>query len=142
MIRSVFPVLAVDDLDACRDFYAALLDLDVAFECGWYTSLTSPGDTSQQVAFVSAGHHSVPDGFNAAATGCLVTVEVDDVDAVHTRAVERGLVPVQSLRDEEFGQRHFMLQDPNGTLLDVISWIPPSRQFVREVARWRRSRRE
>ena len=30
-----------------------------------------------------------------------------------------------SLRSETFGQRHFMTVDPSGTLVDVITPIPP-----------------
>lgn len=141
MIRNIFPVLCVDDVDAARDFYCEVLDLTVTFECGWYTALTVEGDLTRQVAIVEAGHPSVPDGFNGVATGSLVTVDVDDVDEVHQRAVAAGHQPVVPLRDEPFGQRHFMLSDPNGTLLDIIQWIRPSRDFLREVARWRREHR-
>jgi len=141
MISSVFPVLCVDDVDACREFYMQVLELELVFECGWYTSLVAPGDRDNQVAFVEAGHPSVPDGFNAPARGMLVTVAVDDVDSVHDRAIAAGHQPVLELCEEGFGQRHFMLQDPAGTLLDLIQWIPPSREFLREVAQWRRANR-
>ncbi|PFN00621.1 glyoxalase/bleomycin resistance/extradiol dioxygenase family protein, partial [Bacillus cereus] len=30
------------------------------------------------------------------------------------------------LRNEEFGQRHFITSDPNGVLIDIITIIPPS----------------
>lgn len=141
MIRNIFPVLCVDDVDAARDFYVDVLDLTVTFECGWYTALTVDGDVTRQVAIVQAGHASVPEGFNEAARGSLVTVDVDDVDQVHERALAAGLEAVVPLRDEAFGQRHFMLRDPNGTLLDVVQWIRPSREFLREVAAWRRTHR-
>ena len=141
MIDSIFPVLCVDDTSAHRDFYVQILGLEVMFDCGWYTALCVPGDQSRQVALVKAGHETVPTRFDEPARGCLVTVAVPDVDAVHDRAVDAGHQPVQELRDEPFGQRHFMLEDPGGTLLDVIQWIAPSREFLREVAQWRRSQR-
>jgi hypothetical protein len=34
------------------------------------------------------------------------------------------------LRDETFGQRHFITKDPNGVLIDVIKPIPPSTEFA------------
>ena len=34
------------------------------------------------------------------------------------------------LRDEAFGQRHFITSDPNGVLIDIIKPIPPSGEFV------------
>ena len=135
MIRSVFPVLSVEDIDTCRDFYRDVLEMELTFECGWYTSLAVPGDVTNQVAFVLAGHPSVPDGYGLPAAGCLVTVDVDDVDEVHRRTLELGHTPVLDICDEDFGQRHFMLQDPAGVILDVIQWIRPSREFLRDIAR-------
>jgi len=46
---------------------------------------------------------------------------VADVDAVHARAVEKGLEIAYSLRDEEWGVRRFMLREPSGTLVNVVS---------------------
>jgi uncharacterized glyoxalase superfamily protein PhnB len=51
---------------------------------------------------------------------------VDDMDAVLLEAERRGLKIVQSMRNESYGQRHFMTVDPNGLLLDVTSPIPMS----------------
>jgi hypothetical protein len=51
-----------------------------------------------------------------------------------------GADVVWTLRDERFGQRHFMVRDPTGLVLDVISAIPVDPAFRREVARWRRAR--
>ncbi len=37
-----------------------------------------------------------------------------------------------ALRDEPHGQRHFITQDPNGVLIDVIRPIPPSAEFAQQ----------
>ena len=50
-----------------------------------------------------------------------ISVEVPDVDAVHARAVEQGLEIAYSLRDEDWGVRRFMLREPSGTLVNVVS---------------------
>jgi len=141
VIRSLFPVLCCRDLDASRDFYRAALGLEVVFECGWYTVLAAPGDPSRQVAFVLPDHESVPAPFGVDAAGVLVTVEVDDAERVHERAVGADLPVVVPFRDEEFGQRHFMTRDPSGLLLDVVQTTRPTTAFLREVARWRRAHR-
>jgi uncharacterized glyoxalase superfamily protein PhnB len=47
--------------------------------------------------------------------------EVDDVDAVHSAAVERGLEIAYALCDEEWGVRRFMLREPSGTIVNVLS---------------------
>lgn len=145
MTRSIFPVVCSPDLDAARDFYCGLVGLEVVFEGGWYTALAAPGnaEAQAQVAFVAIGHPSVPPAWSRPAAGVLVTVDVGApaaVDEVAERAVAGGVEIVQSLRDEDFGQRHVMLADPNGLIADIVAFIPPSRAFLRQVAAWRRSR--
>ena len=51
-------------------------------------------------------------------------VKVEDVDRVHAAAIAAELPIALSLRDEDFGQRHFMTTDPDGLLVDVITVIP------------------
>ena len=41
-----------------------------------------------------------------------------------------GLPILLPLRDEAFGQRHFITRDPNGVLIDIIKPIPPSGEFA------------
>jgi len=132
-MRSLVPDICTDDVAASRDFYVALFGFRVAFEIEWYVQLQSPADPHLQLAFVRRGHDSVPAGFGEAAPrGVLVTVETEDVDAVHARARELRVEVVYALRDEAWGQRHFMAKDPNGLLVDVVQLIPPAPEFLRE----------
>jgi len=140
-VEDVFPVVCTDRIEESAAFYADLLGLDVVFESGWYTLLRAPGDARVQLGLVLREHPSVPEGFRDRPRGVLVTVEVPDVDAVHERARAAAHPLVQELRDEEFGQRHFMLADPDGALVDVVMAIPLSPAFAREVAALRRRRR-
>jgi catechol 2,3-dioxygenase-like lactoylglutathione lyase family enzyme len=129
-IASLYPVLMTGDVSRARAFYAQLLGLDEMFVSDWYVSLAAPGDGSVQLGIVASDHDSVPAAFRATASGLLVTVEVADVDAVHARAVAAGLPFHVPLRDEPWGQRHFITEDPDGALVDVITVIPPSPEFA------------
>jgi uncharacterized glyoxalase superfamily protein PhnB len=60
----------------------------------------------------------------------LLNFEVSDVDTVHERLTVEGIVPVQPLRDEPFGQRHMILQGPDGVLIDIITPIPPAPEYA------------
>jgi hypothetical protein len=51
---------------------------------------------------------------------------------VHDRLKAAGLPILLPLRDEAFGQRHFITRDPNGVLIDIIKPIPPSGEFVQQ----------
>ena len=94
-----------------REFFADLLDFEVAMDLGWVVTLASPTNHSAQVTIISNDDPAAPG----------ISVEVADVDAVHATAVERGLEIAYSLRDEEWGVRRFMLREPSGTLVNVVS---------------------
>ena len=51
----------------------------------------------------------------------VATVEVDDVDVAHARAVAAGFEIVRPLTDEPWGVRRFFVRDPNGVVLNVMS---------------------
>jgi catechol 2,3-dioxygenase-like lactoylglutathione lyase family enzyme len=132
VLTALYADVQSDRLPASRDFYVDLLGLEVVFDSDWFVLLRDPAAPALQIAFVADGHESVPAPFHGRGRGVLVTVEVDDVDAVHRRARELGIEIAQPLRDEEFGQRHFMAADPNGLLVDVVQPIPFSRAFLAE----------
>ena len=127
---SVFPVIGAADVAASRDFYVGLLDAAVVFDGGWYAQLQSPANPAVQLGVVERHHSTIPDGHRQPPQGVLISVEVDDVDAVHARALALDLPIVQPLRSEDFGQRHFMTVDPDGLLVDVITTIPFAPEFA------------
>ena len=97
-----------------RDFFVELLGFQVAMDMGWIATVASPANPSVQVSIVGNDDPSAPG----------ISVEVTDVDAVHAKAVEQGLEIVYPLRDEEWGVRRFMLREPSGTLVNVLSHRP------------------
>jgi len=105
------PNIRSDRPDDTRDFFVDLLGFEVAMDLGWVTTVASPENPSVQITIVS--------GEDPAAPG--ISVEVADVDAVHAKAVERGFEIAYSLRDEDWGVRRFMLRDPSGTTVNVLS---------------------
>lgn len=135
-IASIYPVLMTDDVPRLHAFYARLLGLEDTFASDWYVSLAAnaDGDSAVQLAFVDRSHESVPEAFRARTGGMLVTVEVADVDAIHARAAADGLPFHVPLRDEQWGQRHFITSDPDGVLVDVITVIEPSGDFAAQYA--------
>ncbi|RYE51971.1 MAG: glyoxalase, partial [Rhizobiaceae bacterium] len=66
--------------------------------------------------------------------GMLISFEVDDPDAIYARLQAAGVKILRTLRDEDFGQRHFIAADPNGVMIDVIKPIPPSAEYAAQYA--------
>jgi catechol 2,3-dioxygenase-like lactoylglutathione lyase family enzyme len=94
-----------------RDFFVELLGLEVAMDLGWVVTVASPANPSAQVTIIGNDDPAAPG----------ISIGVDDVDAVHARAVERGLEIAYPLRDEEWGVRRFMLREPSGTIVNIVS---------------------
>jgi catechol 2,3-dioxygenase-like lactoylglutathione lyase family enzyme len=124
-MNSLFPDVCTDDLARSRDFYRDLLGFEVIFENSWYVQMHHPKQPAAQIAFVLREHDSVPKAWQARPQGVIVTVELDDVDACHGHVRALGIEPVYALVSEVWGQRHFMVEDPNGLLVDVVQLIEP-----------------
>ncbi len=133
-LTGYYPVLAVRDVAASAAFYREHFGFEVAFEADWYVHLKHPDDVRVELAILDCTHETIPEQGRRPAAGTLLNFEVEDVDAVHARLVAAGQSIVRSLRDEDFGQRHFIVADPAGVLVDVITPIPPSGAFVEAYA--------
>jgi catechol 2,3-dioxygenase-like lactoylglutathione lyase family enzyme len=101
-IRRAVPNLRSDQPAETRDFFVELFGFDVAMDMDWVVTLASPENPTAQVQIISNEDPSAPG----------ISVEVDDVDAAHARALELGHEIVYGLRDEEWGVRRFMLREP------------------------------
>ena len=129
-MNSLFPVICVKSVSDNQKYYQSLFGLNTAFEIDWYAQLQSPENEFLQIAFVQRDHPSVPAKYQQIPSGVVATLEVEDVDQYYKKAKELGLNVALDLRDEEWGQRHFMVVDPNGLLVDVVKLIPPSKSFA------------
>jgi catechol 2,3-dioxygenase-like lactoylglutathione lyase family enzyme len=110
-VTRAVPNIKSDRPAETRDFFVELLGFDVAMDLGWVMTVTSPENPSVQVNVIGNDDPSAPG----------ISVGVADVDAVHADAVARGLEIVYPLRDEEWGVRRFMLREPSGTVVNVVS---------------------
>lgn len=133
-ITSFYPVLMTQDVPGTAAFYQAHFGFVAAFESDWYVHLQSATDTAVNLAILDGTHATIPEAGRGMASGLLLNFEVEDVDAVHARLAAAGLPMLLTLRDEPFGQRHFITSDPNGVLIDVITPIPPSAEFATQYA--------
>ncbi|WP_342076727.1 VOC family protein [Yoonia sp. SS1-5] len=125
-----YPLIQTDDVAGTVAFYQRHLGFQPLFESDWYVHLQSRDDEGVNLAVIDAQHETIHETARGPSRGVILTFEVEDVDAVHTRLTETGAEILQPLRDEPHGQRHFVTRDPNGLLIDIITPIPPSAEFV------------
>ncbi|GAA2611278.1 VOC family protein [Actinomadura fulvescens] len=134
-LTSFYPVLGSTRLAESRDFYTRLFGFEVTFEADWYISLRRGGDRPYELALLDHTHPTVPEAYRRPVQGLLLNFEVEDVDAEWERlVVTEGLTPELAIRTEEFGQRHFIVADPDGVLVDVIKEVPPTGSYAGNYA--------
>jgi uncharacterized glyoxalase superfamily protein PhnB len=126
-MKRVIHGIIVKDVEAAKAFYTEHLDARVIFDAGWYVSLRIGGREGPEVAF-AVPHH---DQDRSISPGTLsLYVEVDDADAAHLKVSRTG-APIDSPpSDKPWGDRSFMLSDPNGVRVYVFSPRPMSPEFA------------
>jgi predicted enzyme related to lactoylglutathione lyase len=124
-VLRIVPNLASTAFAASRDFYAAMFDLVVSVELDdWYLQLMPESDSRLNIGFVEPEHELFA-GRTASSesSGVVLTIHVDDVDEAYERARRLGAEIAAEIRNEDHGQRHFLVVDPNGFVLNVMSTI-------------------
>ncbi|CAN5508748.1 VOC family protein [soil metagenome] len=100
---------------ASRNFYG-LLGLEVAMEDP-VLGLQSPSNPTAQVIIPPPGMEDPEPS---------VGIDVGEpaaVDAARAAAIEQGLRVVYELRDEPWGVRRFFVEDPGGTIVNVLAHL-------------------
>jgi catechol 2,3-dioxygenase-like lactoylglutathione lyase family enzyme len=126
---SSFPVFIVADLMKAKAFYTEHFGFAVAFDNDWYLHLTSTSGI--QVGLMRPDQPTQPTMFHPAyeGRGVIFSLEVNDVDAAYAEARQASLKIVLDIRTEDWGQRHFCVEDPNGIHLDVVQAVAPTAAY-------------
>jgi catechol 2,3-dioxygenase-like lactoylglutathione lyase family enzyme len=112
-IKRVVPDIISQRMDESRKFYTEFLGFEVAMDMGWVLTFVSPTNPTAQITVVRKTEEATPQA--------NTSIEVDDVDAVHAKAVALGLPIVYPMTDEPWGVRRFFIADPNGVIINVLS---------------------
>ncbi|MEO1110517.1 MAG: VOC family protein [Pseudomonadota bacterium] len=132
--KQYYPVIQSNAVADTAEFYKRHFGFRSAFEADWYVHLQSEADPSVNLAVVQSDHETIPEDSRGASKGMILNFEVEDVDAVDARLRSEGVPVAKELVSEPFGQRHAIYRDPNGVLIDVITPIPPSEEFLAQYA--------
>lgn len=131
-LQSFYPVLMAQDVAASARFYTEHMGFREVFRSDWYVSLEHRENPAYELAVLQRAHQTIPEGFRGRSSALLLNFEVSDARAEYDRLRAAGLRVVLPLRDEAFGQRHFIGVDPGGVMIDVIEEIPPSAEFAEQ----------
>jgi len=105
-------MLPVRDMDRAHAFYTTVLGFRKTFQNGNPVGfMILKRDGAELHLTLQANHKAAP--FNVA------HLMVDDVDALHRICRDYGLRIIKGLRDQEYGLRAFVFEDPDGNRIDV-----------------------
>jgi len=121
-INRLLTNICSDDLSTSKNFYTKLFDLEVDYDSDWFVHLTSK-EKRLELGIIDRTHKLVPEAYQKKPTGLYLTFVVDDADELYTTAINEGFETVEEPSDTFYGQRRFLVKDPDGTLLDVSSPI-------------------
>jgi len=115
-VRRIVAYAGGRELTASREFYVDVLGMEVAMEDP-VLDLQSPENPTAEVIVGAQEMQDARPSFG---------VDVGDpaaVDAAHAEALRRGLRVVYPLTDEPWGVRRFFVEDPGGTVVNVLAHI-------------------
>jgi catechol 2,3-dioxygenase-like lactoylglutathione lyase family enzyme len=125
-VQRIVTNIATEEPGRAAAFYGDLLGLRLVMDLGFIQTFAAEAASpaAPQVSFAreGGGGTAVPD----------LSIEVDDVDAVHRRALALGLAIAYGPVDEPWGVRRFMLRDPFGRLVNILRHGPVQDGTARE----------
>jgi uncharacterized glyoxalase superfamily protein PhnB len=125
-ITAHFPITITEKLTECKEFYIEYFDFSVVFEADWYIHLVHPSGV--QVAVMKPNVSNQPAFLHTqySGEGIVYSFEVADATAEFERLKQTDIKIFLPLKDEEWGQRHFIVQDPAGVHVDVVEHLNPT----------------
>lgn len=117
--------IVTKQLAESKAFYQRVLNFGVTFENDFYLLMHTPG-RSAEISFLLPNHPTQQPVFQKpyAGQGMYLTIEVENVDAEYKRIKALGVPIVIDIRNEEWGDRHFAIVDPNGVGIDIVTYAP------------------
>lgn len=128
--HSLYPLIQVADVEGTARFYETHLGFTRIFSTDWYVQLRATADHPFEIALIVHDHATIPEPGRGPTKAMLLSFYVEDAAAEHARLAAAGVPIAQPLRDEVFGQRHFIAIDPNGLYLDIITAIEPDPDWL------------
>lgn len=123
-MKKIYPLVITDNIKETVEFYKKHFGFIAVFEQDWYVQLLHE-KSGTELAFMITNVDNQPKELHAGfkGDGIVFSVEVEDAEAEWKRLEDKGLKVIVELRDEEWGQRHFIVRDPSGVYVDVVQQL-------------------
>ncbi|WP_276602809.1 VOC family protein [Nannocystis pusilla] len=118
--------LTVDDVAASSAFFIKHLGFREAMAADGFASLQRE-DAGMHVVLLRRGIEVLPPELREQrAAGVIVAFVVKDLEGEERRLRAEGVPITLPLREEPWGERLFMITDPNGVVIELVEWAAAS----------------
>ncbi len=124
-LQAAFPVMVASNLEELKTFYESFFGFNaVFFDPSFYLHLVSP-TSGVQLGFLMPDHPSQPDFLHKImdTQGYIVSFEIADAASDYEKAVANNMNIAMPLKEEVWGQLHFIIQDPAGFYIDMVQHL-------------------
>lgn len=123
MINKLHPLTVTEKLSETAEFYKKYFDFNEVFTSDWYIQLVHKNGA--EIGVMAPNLPNQPQILHKAhsGNGIVFTFETENAKAVFDQLKAKAAPIVQELKDEEWGQRHFILEDPSGVYVDVVQYL-------------------
>ena len=97
------------------EFYEEFLGMKVAMEKDWIFTFISESNPTAQINIIRNDGSDIPHPD--------ISIEVDDVDSMFSRAQKQEIEIVYPITNEPWGVRRFFVKDPNGIVVNILSHL-------------------
>lgn len=110
--------LTVADVSASSDFFEGHFGYRQQMAAEGFASLTRD-DAAVDLVFLRQG---MDEQRAEPAVGVIIAFTVADLDAELARLHREGVTITLPLREEEWGERLFQVNDPNAVVVELVGW--------------------
>jgi uncharacterized glyoxalase superfamily protein PhnB len=122
-MKKLFPITITEKLEECADFYETYFHFKIVFKENWYIHLAH--ENGMEIGLMAPNLENQPSFLHSShqGQGILYSFEVEDASKEYKRLKSSGVNIIHDLKDEVWGQRHFILKDPAGVYVDVVEQL-------------------
>ena len=128
-IQAMFPVMVASNLAEIKQFYTSVFGFNAVFyDAEFYLHLVS--NSGVQLGFLLPEHPTQPQFLQPlmSSDGYVISLEVADAAKAFEEAVSMKLSIAMKLKEEDWGQIHFMLEDPAGFKIDIVEHLEAAKK--------------
>lgn len=126
-IKRVDMTISTEKLQESKAFYIGHFGFKLFFESDWYIELVTP-EGNAGISF-TLPQREEGEFFNG--RGIVFSLEVEDADREYNRLKAEGVSIYQGIQNKPWGERSFVVDDPNGVHVYVYTLTERTEEYKR-----------